>query len=76
MLALEHLCKNEDIVLTKADKGNTVVVLNTVDYEHKLNELISDNLTYEICNNNPLKIWQQSYNRNLKNYFKGFTQSF
>ena len=58
MLALEHLCKNEDIVLTKADKGNTVVVLNTVDYEHKLNELIFDNSTYEICNNNPLKILQ------------------
>ena len=55
MLALEHLRKNKDIVITKADKGNKVVVLNAVDYEQKLNELISDNSTYEICNNNPLK---------------------
>ena len=76
MLVLEHLRKNKGIVITKADKGYKVVVLNTVDYEHKLIELISDNSIYEICNNNPLKIWQQSYNRNLKNYFEGFTQYF
>ena len=47
MLALEHLRKS---------KGNKVVVMNTVDYEHKLNELISDNSTYEICNNDPIKV--------------------
>ena len=46
---------DKDFVITKADKGNKVVVLNAVDYEQKLNELISDNSTYEICNNNPLK---------------------
>ena len=76
MLALEHLRKNKDIVITKADKGNKVVVLNAVDYEQKLNELISDNSTYEICNNNPLKIWQQSYNRNLKTILKDLPNLF
>ena len=34
-------------VILKADKGNATVVMNTEDYEKKVNSLLSDECTYE-----------------------------
>ena len=48
-LALKHLQQDKSIVITRADKGNTTVVLNTVDYEKKALEHLN-NGPYEKVN--------------------------
>ena len=45
--ALKEFKNNEKIVILKADKGNATVVMNTEDYEEKMNSLLSDECTYE-----------------------------
>ena len=40
--ALSTLIKNKDLVFQKADKGNTVVVLNKKDYTSKMKKILSD----------------------------------
>ena len=45
--ALKELKNNEKIGILKADKGNATVVMNTEDYEEKVNSLLSDECTYE-----------------------------
>ena len=69
MTALKQLKSNKELVVTKADKGNKVVIMNANDYKTKLNILLSDNDTYEPCVRDPLKFWQQNYNRSLKSIF-------
>ena len=39
--ALINLSKNKDIVVTKADKGNAVVIQNKADYMKKVSEILS-----------------------------------
>ena len=69
MTALKQLKSNKELVVTKADKGNKVIIMNANDYKTKLNILLSDNDTYEPCVRDPLKSWQQNYNRSLKSIF-------
>jgi len=38
--ALRALRKNTDLTILLADKGNATVVLNTVDYSHKIGALL------------------------------------
>ena len=40
--ALKILLKNKDIVVQKADKGNTVVILNRKDYVCKMKNILND----------------------------------
>ena len=40
--ALKILLKNEDIIIQKADKGNTVVILNRKDYVCKMKNILND----------------------------------
>ena len=40
--ALSTLIKNKDVVIQKADKGNTVVILNKKDYNLKMKKILSD----------------------------------
>ena len=41
-LALKSLSSNKDIILQKADKGNSVVLVNKADYTKRMKELLSD----------------------------------
>ena len=41
--ALSTLIKNKDLVIQKADKGNTVVILNKKDYNLKMKMVLSEN---------------------------------
>ena len=41
--ALSNLIKNKDLVIQKADKGNTVVILNKKDYSLKKKMVLSVN---------------------------------
>ena len=40
--ALQSLLKDENIVIQKSDKGNSVVILNKRDYLNRMEELLSD----------------------------------
>lgn len=39
---VKELKKDETIVILKADKGNTTVVMDKVAYDEKLNNMLSD----------------------------------
>ena len=41
-LTLNDLIKTRDFIIQKADKGNTVVILNKNDYISKMKEILSD----------------------------------
>ena len=46
---------NDDIIVTKADKGQTTVILNKIDYIEKMEALLNDESTYRRINKNPVK---------------------
>ena len=48
--------------------------MNVNDDRSKLNILLSDNDTYEPCVRDPIKSWQQNYNRSLKSFFADFVE--
>ena len=41
-MALKGLSSNKDIILQKADKGNSVVLVNKADYTKRMKEILSD----------------------------------
>ena len=43
--ALKILLKNKDIIVQKADKGNTIVILNRKDYVYKTKNILNDKST-------------------------------
>ena len=45
--ALRNLGKNKDIIITTADKGGGVIIMDKVDYTRKMMELLTDKSTYE-----------------------------
>ena len=49
----ETLKKNKDIVITKADKGNGVVILDRKLYNNAIEEIISDTSKFEKLNEGP-----------------------
>ena len=44
--ALKELTEDENFVILKADKGNAPVVMNTTEYNDKINCLLSDSSFY------------------------------
>ena len=40
--ALKDLSSRKDIIIQKADKGNSVVILNKTDYIKRMTEMLSD----------------------------------
>ena len=50
---LRNLRKNKDIVITKPDKGNGVVILDRKLYDNAIQEIISHTFKFEILNENP-----------------------
>ena len=50
---LRNLRKNKDIVTTKPDKGNGVVILDRKLYDNAIQELISDTSKFEKLNEDP-----------------------
>ena len=69
--AMLLLKKNNDIIVTKADKGNKIVIMNRADYIDKMDTIANDN-AYIKLTKNPLKIWQQNYNKKLKTILKNY----
>ena len=50
---LRNLRKNKDIVITKPDKGNGIVILDRKLYDNAIEELISDTSKFEKLNEDP-----------------------
>ena len=46
--AIENLKKNKDIVITKQDKGNGVVILNRRDYVKKMDQILLDRTKFRM----------------------------
>ena len=46
-MALKDLIKNRDLVIQKADKGNTVVILNKNDYISRMKVILNDSSKFQ-----------------------------
>ena len=44
--ALRHLSKNKNIVIQKADKGNTIVILDKISYISAIEEVLNDHTKF------------------------------
>ena len=64
--ALENLKRDKNIRIFHADKGGKVVVMNTLDYENKANDLLSDTNTYQEVTSNPLEKVNKSFWSSLR----------
>ena len=64
-IAIRDLKKDRSVCILKADKGNCTVVMNSLDYDNKINALLSDSVTYTKIKNNPVKKIERSMNSKL-----------
>ena len=53
--AIKELKKEDRIVILKADKGNTTVIMDKFIYEEKINNMLSNTTTYILLNKYPMK---------------------
>ena len=53
--AIIELSKDKSIVISKADKGNAVVIQNTSDYKRKVSELLSHSDKFKTLEENVTK---------------------
>ena len=53
--ALEQLRRRRDIRVMPADKGGKIVIMNSDHYDSKVNEILSDQETYQKLASNPLE---------------------
>ena len=51
---LRNLRKNKDLVITKHDKGNGVIIFGRKLYNNAIEEIISDTCTFEKLSENPI----------------------
>ena len=63
---LRNLRKNKDIVITKPDKGNGVVILDRKLYNNAIEEIISDTSKLEKLNEDPILKHEASLQRFLR----------
>ena len=70
--ALKKLKQDENIVILKADKGNSTVVMNAQEYDDKINCLLSDSSVYTKLSkkSNPITKITSDVNKYVWNLFK------
>ena len=64
--AKKELAKNKSIIILPANKGKATVVMDTTEYEAKINKMLSDERTYEKLISDPTN----KYTRELKTILK------
>jgi len=62
----KFIVNNPDVIFTKADKGNTTVALDRMDYNKKMEINLSDNNTYILVQRNPINKIIEELKRTLK----------
>ena len=70
MIALKKLTNNPDIAITKSDKGNSTVVMNTTDYDKKIMFLLNDDNTYMLLKKDITKNIERKLNKFVFDLFK------
>ena len=70
--ALKELKQDENILILKADKGNSTVVMNAQEYDDKINCLLSDSFVYTKLSkkSNPIAKITSDVNKYVWNLFK------
>jgi len=68
---------NNNVMFTKADKGNTTVAMNVLEYKDKMNILLSDEQTYALIEKDPINKITSNLKVLLKRWkTKGFIEEF
>ena len=65
--SINNLRRNSNIFITKADKSNSFVVLDSDSYIDKMHNLLSDSSTYRRLHVNPLENIIKCFNKEMKN---------
>ena len=60
--ALKELRNNQNLVISKAGKGNTTVVLDKTDYDEWLLNMLEDNTTYQQLQKDPTPNTEKTVN--------------
>ena len=63
---IKSIKNDKNIHITKADKANSIVLINKNQYLEKMNLLLSDLETYIPLNKNPLEKLNKDFNSNLR----------
>ena len=63
--ALQTLKEDVSRVIMKADKGNCFVVMDRIDYNEKMENLLSDHQTYQLVHKPPFAKIERELNHNL-----------
>ena len=63
--ALRNLKKDPTRIVTKADKGNSLVVMDRSDYESKMTNLLQDKTTYTVVRKAPFRKVERELNAML-----------
>ena len=58
------LKKDKTLTITRADKGNTIVIMDTDDYDRKMNTIISDTTFYKKLDFDPTDKYVNRLERN------------
>lgn len=53
MLAFNNLMRNNDLIISRVDKGNVAVIMSRPKYLAKMEELLLDSSSYKILSRNP-----------------------
>lgn len=64
----KFLKTNDDILVTKADKGQVTVVMNRAEYVEKMNVLLNDQSTYKKLNKDPVNRVRMTVNELVKSW--------
>ncbi len=65
--ALQELRKDKEVKVLPADKGKATVVIDSKEYESKLNNLLKDEKVYEILKKDPTSMYKTRLVNILKN---------
>ena len=72
--ALQALAKDNTIVVTQADKGGGLVIIDSSEYCEKMRELLSDRDTYQKSPKNFVQKASQAFNKNVRSVLKKSSQ--
>ena len=67
---MNDLRKREDIIITNADKGGTVVIIDVVDYINEANRQLNDAIFYSLPNFDPAEHHTEMINDAIKALLK------
>lgn len=67
---LKNLASDTQIKITKADKGEGVVIMNTTNYIQKMNDLLGNNITYEKVTENKLASETKKFSQKARKILK------